>query len=79
MAVPLILGEEVIGFLLMDHPQPGMYTEETAALAGAVAAQAAVAVQNARLYEGGPAHCQPDAGPLRDRAALSPPRWKRTR
>jgi len=50
MAVPLILGEEVIGFLLMDHPQPGMYTEETAALAGAVAAQAAVAVQNARLY-----------------------------
>jgi len=51
MAVPLILGEEVIGFLLMDHPQPGMYTEETAALAGAVAAQAAVAVQNARLYE----------------------------
>jgi GAF domain-containing protein len=51
LAVPLILGEEVIGFLLMDHPQPGMYTEETAALAGAVAAQAAVAVQNARLYE----------------------------
>ncbi|MGB9871519.1 MAG: GAF domain-containing protein, partial [Anaerolineae bacterium] len=51
MAVPLILGEEVIGFLLVDHPRPGMYTEETAALATAVAAQAAVAVQNARLYE----------------------------
>jgi len=51
LAVPLILGEEVIGFLLMDHSRPGMYTEETAALAGAVAAQAAVAVQNARLYE----------------------------
>jgi GAF domain-containing protein len=51
MAVPLVLGEEVIGFLLMDHSQPGMYTEETTALAGAVAAQAAVAVQNARLYE----------------------------
>jgi len=51
MAVPLILGEEVIGFLLVDHRQPGMYTEETAALASAVAAQAAVAVQNARLYE----------------------------
>ena len=51
IAVPLILGEEVIGFLLVDHHQPGLYTEETAALASAVAAQAAVAVQNARLYE----------------------------
>ncbi|MBC7225973.1 MAG: GAF domain-containing protein [Thermoflexales bacterium] len=51
MAVPMVLGEEVIGFLLMDHRQPGLYNEETAALATAVAAQAAVAVQNARLYE----------------------------
>ncbi|RME37364.1 MAG: GAF domain-containing protein, partial [Thermoflexia bacterium] len=50
MAVPLLLGEEVIGFLLMDHHQPGMYDEETAALATAVAAQAAIAIQNARLY-----------------------------
>ena len=51
MAVPMILGDEVIGFLLIDHRQPDMYDEETAALATAVAAQAAVAVQNARLYE----------------------------
>ncbi|MCX8066455.1 MAG: GAF domain-containing protein [Anaerolineae bacterium] len=51
MAVPMVLGEEVIGFLLIDHHQPDMYDEETAALATAVAAQAAVAVQNARLYE----------------------------
>ncbi|MGQ9710549.1 MAG: GAF domain-containing protein [Anaerolineae bacterium] len=50
MAVPLLLGEEVIGFLLVDHHQPDMYDEETAALASAVAAQAAVAIQNARLY-----------------------------
>ncbi len=51
MAVPMILEEEIIGFLLIDHHQPYMYNEETAALANAVATQAAVAVQNARLFE----------------------------
>ncbi|MCS7177770.1 MAG: GAF domain-containing protein [Anaerolineae bacterium] len=50
MAIPMVLGEEVIGFLLMDHHQPNMYDDETVALATAVASQAAVAIQNARLY-----------------------------
>jgi GAF domain-containing protein len=50
MAIPLLLADQVIGLLLVDHRQPGMYDEETARLAGAVASQAAIAIQNARLY-----------------------------
>ncbi len=50
MAVPLLLADQVIGLLMVDHRQPDMYDEETAALASAVAAQAAIAIQNARLY-----------------------------
>ncbi len=50
MAIPLLLADQVIGLLLVDHHQPGVYDAETATLASAVAAQAAIAIQNARLY-----------------------------
>ena len=51
IAAPLVAGQEVVGILTLNHPQPGTYTIETAELASAVAAQAAVAIQNANLFE----------------------------
>jgi GAF domain-containing protein len=50
LAAPLVIGEEVIGLLITYDARPGMYDQETGELVSAVAAQAAIAVQNARLY-----------------------------
>ena len=50
MGVPLLFGDRVIGMLTLDKQEPGFYTEEHARLAMAFAAQAAIAIENARLY-----------------------------
>lgn len=42
---------KVIGGLFFGHSQPGVFTERTERLIVGVAAQAAVAIDNARLYE----------------------------
>jgi signal transduction histidine kinase len=52
MGVPLLLGERLIGMLSLDKREPGFYTAEHVRLASAFATQAAVAIENARLYEG---------------------------
>jgi PAS domain S-box-containing protein len=41
----------VIGGLFFGHPDPGVFTERTERIIVGVAAQAAVAIDNARLYE----------------------------
>jgi PAS domain S-box-containing protein len=41
----------VIGCLMFGHPQAGMFNERTERIIGSIAAQAAVAIDNARLYE----------------------------
>jgi signal transduction histidine kinase len=51
VAVPLKLREHVIGILSASHAQPDYYTSHHADLALAIANQAAVAIENARLYE----------------------------
>ncbi len=51
MGVPLIVKGQVIGMLSLDHSRPGHYTPASAALALAFAHQAAVAIDNARLYQ----------------------------
>ncbi|HEX6477568.1 MAG TPA: GAF domain-containing sensor histidine kinase [Ktedonobacteraceae bacterium] len=51
MGVPLMAKERAIGFLMLAHGQPHYYTRRQANLAGALANQAAVALENARLYE----------------------------
>jgi PAS domain S-box-containing protein len=52
LAVPVALRSgAVIGSLFFGHPQPGMFTERTERIIGGIAAQAAVAIDNARLYE----------------------------
>ena len=50
LGVPMLYGDKVVGMLALDKHEPGFYTEEHARVAMAFAAQAAIAVQNARLY-----------------------------
>ena len=51
LGVPLVSKDRVIGMLSIDHGTPGFYTEHHASLAMAFASQAAVAIENARLFE----------------------------
>jgi signal transduction histidine kinase/CheY-like chemotaxis protein len=52
LAAPVVSRSgEVIGGLFFAHPEPGVFTERSERLIVGVAAQAAVAVDNARLYE----------------------------
>jgi PAS domain S-box-containing protein len=51
MGVPLIVKEKLVGMLALDHSEPDYYTPHRAEMAQAFAAQAATAMENARLYE----------------------------
>ena len=52
LAVPVALASgTTIGCLFFGHPEPDMFTERTERIIGGIAAQAAVAIDNARLYE----------------------------
>lgn len=51
LAVPLRSGGELIGLYSLDKAEPGFFTAEHVRLAEALAAQGAVAIDNARLYE----------------------------
>ncbi|MEW6208677.1 MAG: PAS domain S-box protein [Acidobacteriota bacterium] len=51
MGVPLMVGGQMIGLYSLDKTEPNFFTYEHARLAESLAAQAAVAIQNALLYE----------------------------
>jgi len=51
MGIPLIVQERIIGMLPLDSHQPNRFTHEHVRLASAFAAQVAIAIENARLYE----------------------------
>ena len=51
LGVPMLIGERVIGMMSLDKQQTHFYTDTHAHLAGAYAAQAAIAIENARLYQ----------------------------
>jgi PAS domain S-box-containing protein len=51
MGIPLIVNNRKIGHLTFHHAQPGYYTQQHADLAFAVANHAAIAIENARLYD----------------------------
>ncbi len=51
MGVPLVSQGQVLGYFSLDRNEPGFFTEESKGLASSLAAQAAVAIQNARLHE----------------------------
>ena len=51
LCVPMIVGDRVIGVISVDSFEPDFYDEELADLATAFAAQAAMAIENARLLD----------------------------
>lgn len=51
LGVPLLAQDRSVGLLCLDHSRPGYFTEQHAALALGVASHAAIAIENARLYE----------------------------
>jgi signal transduction histidine kinase/ActR/RegA family two-component response regulator len=52
LAVPVVSQSgKVLGGLFLGHPAPGMFTERTERIVAGLAAQAAVAMDNAHLYE----------------------------
>ena len=51
LGVPMLVGERLVGMIALDRREPGFYTQEHARLAEVFAAQAAVAVENAHLFQ----------------------------
>ena len=51
ICAPMIVGDRVVGVLSVDKFEPDIYDEELADVATAFAAQAAIAIQNARLLD----------------------------
>ncbi len=51
LAVPLIYKSKVIGVLDLEHTRRGFFTEEHQRMMMTLAAQIAIAIENARLYE----------------------------
>jgi DNA-binding LacI/PurR family transcriptional regulator/signal transduction histidine kinase/ActR/RegA family two-component response regulator len=51
LGVPLLVGDRLIGMLALDKHEADFFTETHARAAKAYAAQAAVAIENARLYK----------------------------
>lgn len=52
LAIPVVSRTgETIGGLFFGHPETGVFTERTERLVAGIAAQAAIAIDNARLYE----------------------------
>jgi GAF domain-containing protein/nitrogen-specific signal transduction histidine kinase len=51
LGVPMLIGDRLIGMIALDKKDPDFYTHEHARMAEAFAAQAAIAVENARLFQ----------------------------
>ncbi len=51
LGVPLLVRDHIIGMLAIDHTLPGIFTAEHERLVRTFAAQVAIAIENARLYE----------------------------
>jgi signal transduction histidine kinase len=51
LGVPLLFGDRLIGMIALDKQEPGFYSQEHARLALAFGAQAAIAIENAHLFE----------------------------
>lgn len=50
LAVPLLVGDRLIGVLDVQSPEPGAFREDHVRLLGALAGQLAIALENARLF-----------------------------
>jgi PAS domain S-box-containing protein len=70
LGVPVMLKERMVGMLALAHQQPGFYNERHAELAQAIANQAAVALENARLFRETEQHARETEALLRADAEL---------
>ncbi len=53
LAVPVVARSgEILGTMFFGHPEPDMFSERTERIVAGIAAQAAIAIDNSRLYEG---------------------------
>lgn len=50
ISAPLLVGGRIVGVVTLVHPQPNQFTEDNLALLQAIADQAGIAVENARLF-----------------------------
>ncbi|MHC1731378.1 MAG: diguanylate cyclase [Bacteroidales bacterium] len=50
VGAPICIKGKVVGFINLDHSQPGFYTQEHATVLQSFADLAAIAIENARLY-----------------------------
>jgi sigma-B regulation protein RsbU (phosphoserine phosphatase) len=50
LAVPILVGDKLLGLLTLLHPDPGHFSEETAELMQLTAGQIGFALENTRLY-----------------------------
>ncbi len=51
IAVPMKIGEELLGVLLMYHRDPAYFTQDQLNIAEAIASQVSIAINNATLYQ----------------------------
>lgn len=51
LGVPMLIKERLVGMIALDKHEPGFYTQDHARLAEAFAAQAAIAIENSRLFQ----------------------------
>jgi two-component system, NtrC family, sensor kinase len=51
LLAPLLRGEEIVGMLVVRRKMPGLFAQNTVDLIKTFAAQSALAIQNARLFE----------------------------
>ncbi len=51
LGVPMLVGEQLVGMIALDKHRPQFYTRAHARLAEAFAAEAAVAIENSRLFQ----------------------------
>jgi GAF domain-containing protein len=58
MGIPLVKSEQIIGMLTLDNHEPSFYNQAHARIALTYAAQAAIAIENARLHAETKQHVQ---------------------
>ena len=51
LAAPMQIGDQPLGIIVLAHPTPGRYGHEAQAMVATFASYAAVAIENARLYD----------------------------
>ena len=51
LAVPVLHGDELVGVINLESPQPGAFDEEDVTLLQAIADQVAIAIRNVKQYE----------------------------